>query len=377
MHDEPEDLFAPAHFAAVRRPLLEAETLPAWCYRSEAFFRRELERVFRPAWRFVGRADELPEAGDYLCAWTAAGPALVVRGEDGTIRAFANACRHRGAALVAESGHCKSFVCPYHAWSYGLDGRLRAAPGMEGVKGFDKTEYGLVPLRLETWAGFLFINPDPAAAPLLEALGDLTERFACYGFESLRCVRRVEFSIEANWKLLAENALEAYHTGTVHRETVGRQQAEALTTRGDWTGLLVVDARSVATLPEVPPPFPTISTLEGDAKRGTHFTMLYPSTQFACAQDCMWWLDFQPVSPTRTRLVLGSCFPEAAIAQANFQEAAKLYFDRLDRATPEDNEICETQQRGLASDLRSPGRFAASEQAVHALDNWILDRVLD
>lgn len=377
MRNEPEDLFSSAHYAAVRRPLLEAETLPAWCYRSEAFFAREMERVFRPAWRFVGRADELDAPGAYLSVWTAAGPALVVRSEDGKIRAFANTCRHRGAELVSGSGRCKALVCPYHAWSYHLDGTLRSAPGMETVVGFEKSEYGLVPLRLESWAGFLFINPDPEAPGLAASLGDMMERFACYGFEAMRTVRRVDFTIDANWKLLVENALEAYHTGTVHRDTVGRQEAEALSTDGDWTGLLVVDERSVATLPDVPPPFPTIPTLEGDARRGTYFTMIYPSTQFACAQDCMWWLDFQPVSPTRTRLTLGSCFPERAIAQANFEQAVRPYYDRLDRATPEDNAICETQQRGLASDLRGPGRFAASEFAVHALDNWVLDRVLD
>ena len=374
---ETADLFDPARYAAVRRPLREAETLPAWCYRSEAFFEREIERIFKPTWRFVGRADEIPAAGDYLAFDTAAGPALVIRGEDGRLRAFANSCRHRGAELLSGQGNCPVIVCPYHAWSYGLDGRLKGAPHMGDVEGFEAADFALAPMRLETWAGFIFVTVDSKAPSLQEHLGDLPERFACYDPESLRCTRRVEFEVTANWKLLAENALEAYHTGTVHRATLGQQAAEPLTTRGDWTGLLVLDETSVATLSGEAPPFPAIPGLAGDATRGTYFTMVYPSTQFACAQDCMWWLDFQPLEPGRTRLVLGSCFPEPTVARPDFESEVQAYYRRWDRATPEDNAICEAQQRGLASELRRPGRFAAGEFAVHAIDNWVLDRILD
>ncbi|MEM7221557.1 MAG: aromatic ring-hydroxylating dioxygenase subunit alpha [Pseudomonadota bacterium] len=374
--DEPEDLFDPAHYRGTRRPLLEAETLPAWCYGGAAFYRRELARAFRPAWRFVGRAEELAEPGDHMSVWSAAGPVIVLRDDDGALRAFANSCRHRGAQLVESCGRAKRLVCPYHGWSYRLSGDLLAAPGMDGVVGFDKAAHGLMPLRLETWAGFVFVNPTDEGPSLAEWLGDLPARMACYRLEQMRCTRRVGFEVAANWKLLAENALEAYHTGLVHRDSLGQQAAEPVATHGNWTALLVLDERSVATLPGTAPALAPIPTLEGDALRGTTFTMVYPSTQFAFAQDCVWWFDVQPLGPRRTRLVLGSCFPEAATQQAGFDEAVEAYYRRWDLATPEDNAICERQQKGLDSALRTPGRFAASEFAVHALDNWVLDRVL-
>lgn len=379
----PTDMFNSNHYQGVRRPLARAETLPGWCYGNEAFYRRELERVFRPSWRLVCRADEIPETGDYTTAWTAAGPAVVVRGEDGTPRAFANTCRHRGAQLVEGQGRCKAFVCPYHSWSYRLSGALTGAPGMAGApgmtgaEGFDKADYGLLPLRLEDWGGFLFVNGDPDAASLAETLGDMPARFAGHDLEDLRCVRRTTFTIEANWKLLVENALEAYHTGTVHAATVGQQKAEAIVTKGDWIGLTVINERSVATLPGVTPALPEIATLSDAARQGTSFTMLCPSTQFVFAPDCVWWLDFTPLGPTRSKLVLGICFPQATTARPDFEQAVLSYYDRWDRATPEDNDICEAQQRGLAFTARPPGRLAPSEFNVHALDNWVLDRVLD
>ena len=373
---EPDDLLDPALYQATRRPLGQAETLPAWCYRDDSFYRRELERVFAPAWRFVGRVDELPAAGDYRAVWTVPGPVIVVRGQDGELRAFANSCRHRGAALVDGQGRCRRFLCPYHGWSYDLSGRLIAAPGMEEAQGFDRVTQGLIPVRLALWAGFVFVNPSPQAPPLDAALGNLPAMFASHDLPALRCLRRVSFQIEANWKLLVENALEAYHTGSVHGATLGQQTAEPLAAEGDWTGLLVVDRRSVATLRQDDPRLPPVAGLSAAARRGTFFTMIYPSTQLAFAQDCVWWLDFQPLGATRTRLELGSCFPETSIGLAAFEEAVESYYRRWELATPEDNEICEIQQRGLASRLRPPGRFAADEFAVHAFDNWLLDRTL-
>ena len=373
----PHDLFDPALYQGTRRPLLEAETLPAWCYSDPVFYDREMARLFRPAWRLAGRADEIPEAGDYLTAWTAGGSVILLRDREGAVRAFANSCRHRGAELVSGQGRTKALVCPYHSWSYRLDGSLAAAPGMAGVQGFDAACHGLLPLRTAQWGGFLFVTLDDDAPPLAAHLGDMIPRFACYGLEDLRCVRRMTFDVEANWKLLAENALEAYHTGSVHGKSLGQQRAEALQTSGNWTGLLVLDERSVGTLPGRPPPFPAIPGLTGDAARGTHFTMIYPATQLACAQDCAWWFDIQPLGPTRSRLVLGFCFPEATARRADFAAKVAAYYHRWELATPEDNAICEAQQRGLAFTGRPPGRFAPGEFAVHALDNWILDRLLE
>ena len=208
----PTDLFDPAHYAATRRPLLEAETLPPWCYTSEAFYRREVERIFRKVWNFVGHVSQVANPGDYFALTFAGIPVIILRDLSGTLRAFANTCRHRGSALLEGSGNCRVIVCPYHSWTYALDGALRAAPEMQQTIGFDTADAGLIPLRLDTWGGFLFLCFDAEAPGLSHYLGDLPARVAAYGLEDMACARRKEYMIECNWKLFVENAKEVHTT---------------------------------------------------------------------------------------------------------------------------------------------------------------------
>jgi hypothetical protein len=162
----------------------------------------------------------------------------------------------------------------------------------------------------------------------------------------------------------------------VHRDTLGQQDSRAIETVGQWTGLLVEDENSVATLPGADKPFAHIKGLGSEAAAGACFTLLYPSTQLVFAQDCMWWLAFQPEAVDRTRLTIGACFPQHTVDTPGFDEKVKPYFDRWRRATLEDNAICEAQQQGQ-SFSRRPGRFAASEFAPHAFANWVIDQVVD
>ena len=178
-----DDLFDPCHYRDVRRPAGEASTLPAWCYTSQAFLQRERERIFPRAWLFAGRLEEVPEGG-YRAVETAGGPILLVR--DGALRAFANTCRHRGARLAAGSGRALRIVCPYHGWSYRLDGSLASAPEMA----IDISRYGLHRVAAEVWAGFVFICLARPATDLGTWLGDMTERLASHRFEDFRVVRR-------------------------------------------------------------------------------------------------------------------------------------------------------------------------------------------
>ena len=192
----------------------------------------------------------------------------------------------------------------------------------------------------------------------------------------MRLVGKLDFEINSNWKLLAENSLEAYHTGSVHRETLGQQDSRPVSTLGNWTGLLVEDEHSVATLPGNGNPFPFIDGLGEEARAGACFTLLYPSTQIVFAQDCIWWLAFKPVAVDRTELSIGACFPKSTCELEGFEEKLEAYFERWQRATAEDNAICEQQQQGQAFE-RPPGRYAASEFAVHAFDNWVIDQVVE
>ncbi|MGQ0675280.1 MAG: aromatic ring-hydroxylating oxygenase subunit alpha [Rhodospirillales bacterium] len=369
--------FDPQRYATTRRPLNEASTLPADCYTAPEFFAREMERLFRPSWRLVGRTDEFKAQGAFRTLDTEAGPVVAIRGRDRALRAFLNSCRHRGAQLLEGQGICAAIVCPYHAWTYGLDGALAAAPAMEQSTGFDRRRNGLVPVRLESWGGFAFVNADPQAPSLLDTLGDMPEVMAPYRFEEMECVRRVEFDVACNWKLLAENALEEYHTGTVHRMSLGQQQGEAVATRGGWDALYIRQDTTIAVLPGDTTPLPHVTGLPPKHAQGTFFTMIYPALQFACTQDCMWWLDFQPKAPDRTRVSVGFAFPRATMALAQFPEAVKAYYRRWEISIGEDNAIGERQQKGMRADARPPGRLSWKERHVHKLMNWVLDRVLD
>src|SRR5882757_770484 len=190
---EPADPLAATHFAKVRLPLLEAETLPPWAYTSPGFYTREVEAIFGKVWNFIGRADRLSEAGSFFTVDFAGVPLAVVRGKDGKIRAFANTCRHRGARLLAGEGRTRDIRCPYHSWNYSLSGALRIAPEMDQTRGFDTAHFGLTEFRLDSWGGFLFVCFDPDAPPLLETLGDLPALLAPYALDDMVTVRRKEW----------------------------------------------------------------------------------------------------------------------------------------------------------------------------------------
>ena len=374
----PADLFNPQTYAGVFQPLERASTLPPACYHSEAFYKREVERIWMKSWNFIGRADRIPNAGDYFTLDFAGVPIIVVRDEAGQVRAYANSCRHRGAIVAVGEGNCRAFKCPYHSWVFGLNGELLAAPEIQRTEGFDHSEYGLVPIRLEGWGGFIWMNFDAAAAPLADWLGDLPARLASYDFEAMVCTRRKEYILDCNWKVYVENAMEAYHVATVHRSTLQKQKgtmAAKQPTNGEWSALWKEHQGSRALLPG-DTGFPTIETLQDQAARGSWYPLIYPSTMFGCTYDCMWWLEMHPLSPTQTRLIVGSCFPRKLLDRADFDEVAARYYKRWDISIPEDNDISALQQRGLNSPLARPGRLTYQEPLVHDFGKWVIGRVL-
>ena len=354
--------------------LLEASALPGWCYASPSFFAWEMAEIHRRHWLFVGREEELVLPGDFRAIETAGGPVILLRDGEGRLRAFANCCRHRGSPLLAGEGNVRAIICPYHAWSYRLDGSLLAAPAMERTLGFEAREHGLVPVRLASWRGFVFLNFDDGAPELALALGDLPERLASYRLEEMSCTWRSEIECRCNWKLLVENALEAYHTGMVHRDSVGAQHEAIIPTKGDWLCLQVLSETSIAVLGEKPP-FPPIAGLSPEAARGTYFTMIMPTTQLACAQDCLWWLAMRPIAPARTMLSLGGCFPRSAVGLPHFAEEARHYYERWERVAREDVGMLERQQEGLASPFYRPGRLSWRDALVHEVHRWLASRV--
>jgi choline monooxygenase len=198
--------------------VIGARTMPWSWYTDPAVLQLERERIFRRFWQYAGRADEVAEPGSFAPTRAGDVPVLLVRDRDGTLRAFVNVCRHRGSIVCDAPGRRATIQCPYHAWTYGLDGRLVSAPRSEREGGIETEELGLVPLLIETWGPFVFVNLDPDAGPLSDFLEDVPERIADAGIDldAVRFLKRAESELDANWKISAENFLECYHCPVAH-----------------------------------------------------------------------------------------------------------------------------------------------------------------
>jgi phenylpropionate dioxygenase-like ring-hydroxylating dioxygenase large terminal subunit len=371
-------LLDPGTYAAVRRPLLEAATLPPACYHDPDFYRREIERVFSAGWTMVGRLDQVPSRGDYFTVDYADIDLIVMRDLQGEVRAFGNTCRHRGARLLDGRGTARSIVCPYHSWTYSGDGALKGAAGMEETAGFRKEDHGLVEAPAENWGGFIFVSVDPGGVSLADWLGELPGKLAMYRLEDMVATRRESFRVKCNWKLWVENFMEGYHIPTVHRASISKHKAvnqPQETRRGEYQMIREIHPGTLALL-DGDPGFPPLATLEGEEGVGSRFILVYPATMIALCVDSMWTFECHPLGPEDTEVVLTSCFPGQNLSRADFREIAANYYKRQDMVVREDNAISEQQHRGLRGVLARQGRMCAKERIVHKLDNWILDRVL-
>lgn len=366
----------PQAFVWSGKPLGQARSAPASFYTSQEVFQAEVNQIHLKHWIFIGRTDQVAEPNSYLAVDTVGGPVLLTRDQNGELHAFANYCRHRGAQLVEGCGRRQRLVCPYHAWGFGLDGRLLRAPGMEDVPGFDLDKESLIPIRMAEWAGNVFVNYDDSAPDLMTHLGGFPALFASHKVEDMRWVFGVEIPAACNWKMLLENAMETYHTGIVHARTVGAQTSMTFDGEENWAAIQVQSTMTTAVLDKsAPAPFPQIASLDEQARKGTYFTLLHPTTQFVFAQDCMWWLAVRPVAPDRSVLSVGGCFPKDYVALPNFQELAQPYFTRWESVAKEDVGILERQQKGVSSVLFKPGLLSSRDDVVHTMGEWIRKRI--
>jgi phenylpropionate dioxygenase-like ring-hydroxylating dioxygenase large terminal subunit len=191
-------------------------SLPWTWYSDPEALRREGERIFARSWQYVGHTGQLAD-GSYLAASAGQIPVVVTRARDGHLRAFLNVCRHRGHVVVEGAGRRETLQCPYHAWTYGLDGRLRAAPRSDREPGFGAEDLGLRQIQVDAWGPFVFVNPGPEVSPLAEALGDVPARVAeLLDVDGLEWRFRSEFELATNWKISCENFLECYHCAVAH-----------------------------------------------------------------------------------------------------------------------------------------------------------------
>jgi phenylpropionate dioxygenase-like ring-hydroxylating dioxygenase large terminal subunit len=375
------DLFDPALYEQVRRPVDQAWNLPRWCYTDPVFFDREIDRVFRKEWLCVARQEQIANPGDYLAIDIARTPVLLVRDKTGTARAFANTCRHRGCIVARGSGNRNDFVCPYHSWLYALSGELLSAPtDMDDSIGFDRADFSLIPIRLESWGGFLFLNFDPDASPLSAHLGNLPELLQNYACDDMRIARRLDFDVACNWKFYVENLKDAHHVATVHARSINAYAS----TKKYWREVQQTTGNLVSTFMSYPGTaallagdtgFPMIDSLK-DKMPGTTAPLIFPNMYLSCTIDCAWYIIVHPVAVDRCRVEQGAIFPKGVFDRSDYQDIIPRYLARFDMTQEEDNEICELQHRGVLSPEARPGRYSARERLVHRTVNWILDRVL-
>ncbi|TMK67823.1 MAG: Rieske 2Fe-2S domain-containing protein, partial [Actinobacteria bacterium] len=216
----PPGLFSPElleSFESSIRPVNEACLLPRAVYTSEEFYEFELDAIFSHEWLCVGRSDQIPQPGDYFTLTIGNEPLVVVRGDDGCVRVLTAVCQHRGMVVCEDQGNCRQFRCPYHHWTYGLDGALLGAPAMDRAVDFDKSQHGLPSLRTELWQGFVFVNFDPEAAPLSPTLRKIDPLLEHYNLDSATTILGNTLSdLPWNWKVMLENFNDPYHASRLH-----------------------------------------------------------------------------------------------------------------------------------------------------------------
>ncbi|WP_415949980.1 aromatic ring-hydroxylating oxygenase subunit alpha [Streptomyces sp. KLOTTS4A1] len=380
--ETPKDIFDPRHYARTRLPRERAETLPHWVYSDQEWFEREMAAMFRPAWHFAGLASSVPNPGDFFTLRLLDEPLLVVRGDDHEVRVFRNSCRHRGSLVVEDaSGTCRGMRCPYHSWTYSLEGVLKHAPGLDGHSREELAGLGRNLLQVPSGIreGLIFVHlGDTKNSPTLDAyLGNYIPTVAApHRTGQMVAVEQREYVLESNWKLYAEVDMETLHTKHIHRDSIGEQPVTLPVSEGNWIGVYHESEHTPALHPgERDQGFPHTSGLTGAAAKGAHFSILLPGFFLVTAQDVMWWIHKIPDSATRTRVRVGYSFPASTVERPDFSEVAKRYYKRLDQVIEEDDWITEYQQRGLKAS--APGCYVSEEHVVHRLDNWILDQVLD
>jgi choline monooxygenase len=378
------ELFAAASFARVRLPPQEAEPLPHWAYTSPAWYEREVERIFRKAWNYVGHESQVPKPGDYFTVEIAGVPLIVVRGQDEVVRAFFNSCRHRDSRLLWNEGNCRLIRCPYHSWAYDLKGGLVATPLVDEEMQGLKSALSLHAVRLEVVDGFMLVAFDQSLPPAAEALGSLPKEWSAYDPANLVCTRRRSWEVKGNWKLWYENYNDSLHVPFVHpgslakQKVKSRQRASHVETDGAYIAHFTVHGGSRGLLEDdqgqALPRFPNLS---GRYSEGTYYPCLLPATLFGFTVDCVWVFELYPKGPDRTTLVAASLFSREQVARPDFAAKAEYYYKRVDTIVPEDNEAVERQQEGLCLPVGLSGKFTHMETLCHAFDNWVLDQVVD
>ncbi len=370
-------------FADALKPLREARTLPPWCYTSPEFYDFEVRQILLKEWVCIGRADQIPNPGDYFTLRLFGEPLVAVRDLGGDIHVLSTVCRHRGMEVVEGRGNCRSFECPYHAWTYSLRGDLMGAPEM-GKTEFDRKSCALPSLRFEEWEGFLFVNFDGSAAPLAEQLAPLSAKIRNWHVRELQALEPLVHECPWNWKVMVENFMECYHHLGLHRQSIEPAMPGRMTWTEEWNGRWVI-----VHLPTVneqcglsgeeglggSAPFPTIETLNADQRREGVVVVVLPLHLFFLMPDGVLFYHVLPEGVDRITLRIYLCVPPETRKLPDFDQRLRMAITGVETFNREDMIACASVQRGLASRFAASGSYSHLEDPVWQMGRYVANRV--
>jgi len=367
---------------------------------SPAIFAEEQEKIFSREWVLVGHQSRIVQAGDYFTAEIAGESLIVVRDKRGQIHGFFNVCRHRGSRLIENrNGQSQGIQCPYHAWTYALDGRLIGAPHMDDVPGFNKADYSLHAVNLALWEGFIFVNLADSPASLEQWFAPLAGKFSRWNLAALRSAKRIEYDVQANWKLIFENYSECYHCPGVHPELskispydssendltdgpflggfmrIGK--GKSLTMSGNACALGIADssrahdrapARNQNPSQEIENDYD--HEHEHDGKNRVFYYSIFPNMLLSLHPDYVMVHQLLPQSPERTLIFCNWFFHPGAFEREDFNPHDAIEF--WDIVNKQDWHVCELSQQGISSRAYEPGPYSARESIPAAWDREYL-----
>ncbi len=360
-----------AEVARSLAPFGTSRMLPRDAYTSETLFAWEQRNFFEGGWICLGRSDLIADPGDQRAHNVGRGSAFLMRGQDGVARAFANACRHRGHELLpcGQTVNRPIVLCPYHAWSYRLDGRLRKAPGFDEESHFDASDYGLVELPCEEWNGLLFVDASGAAGPFSDHVAGLDEVLGPYELERLKVGGSHAYVVAANWKILSENYQECYHCPVIHPELCAASPPKSGENYyhdggGSWVGGWMDIREEYGTMSLDPKAKGTpLRGLDERRRRIVDYIGLFPNVLISLHPDYVMTHVITPLSAGETHVECAWHFPPEDMGREGFDPSFAIDF--WDVTNRQDWMACESVQRGLSNPHAIPGPLSSEEDGVY------------
>ena len=353
----------------------DARAMPPEVYTSEAFLELEQQQIFRSQWLCVGRVSSLQNVGDYLTCDLAGQPVVVLRDNNEQIRAYSNVCLHRMSVLLEGTGNVRAIVCPYHAWGYDLDGKLRGAREMDRQSGFCKSDYQLPSVRCEVWQGWVYVTLDEQLPAVKEQLSELEKLVGHYRMEDYVETFQEEHVWDCNWKILAENFMESYHLPIVHRGTVGPHsklnEVECPPGHAAFNYHWFTKDATLA----MGNAHPDNQHMQGDARRTSALLSIYPSHMITLTPGYFWYLVLQPHGVGQVKIRFGGGMAPEFINDPKSAEYLDTLKTMLDDVNDEDRVGVEAVMRGVRAPLAKPGNLCHLERPNYDFARYIAQRL--